>query len=674
MADRTLRIKVSVDENGRARRNVQRLGTEIKGVKPAATGAGVAIGGMVSRALGAVAVADVFRRIATTAIGMNRQIEDAELRFQALGLSTEEAERHVANLFTFAQRTPFETAPIIEASAQLANFGGAALNSTDNLRALGNAAAGSQSPIERVAHWAGRMFSTLESGKEAIGESTAALLEMGAISGETRIELEKMAASGASAQEVFDALVASTEQFGPALENAQSSVGGLTSSIADNFGQLLGKLADITGAFSLFKAGLEVTNAQYSNFNETLTGAVDVFGLAKDALTGNIDAWADLKLAVTGTTRKFNDARRDAGRLDDRIESLTRAVGGPSGLEFQTTSAADALAAFADEEERITEDTKKLRERTDELAEAQKRAEEETERFRESVTNLGTVADQQIRSISMWEVRTEQLTERYEGLRQIIDHTTATVRLQTRAIEGLDDAMTTRIQPTLENQKGIMESFKDDALGSFGEFFGEVKDNWGALFSAEGLGAITTSGLGVVQNILATALGPLGPLISIFTQFGGAILGFFGDLFGSIGRMFGSLFRSIADGIGSLLGLGGVQPVQGRFGVPVTGPTPTPGVPGQGPSDEGGTAFASMAAGGFGTVTRPTLFLAGEAGPEQFAFSGANRQFAGGMGGSITINFHGFSGSYRDAQRVTNMVERTLNRQLGNRRVIAGVV
>lgn len=36
-----------------------------------------------------------------------------------------------------------------------------------------------------------------------------------------------------------------------------------------------------------------------------------------------------------------------------------------------------------------------------------------------------------------------------------------------------------------------------------------------------------------------------------------------------------------------------------------------------------------MAAGGYGTVTKPTLFLAGEAGPEQVAFSGANKRFAG---------------------------------------------
>lgn len=41
-----------------------------------------------------------------------------------------------------------------------------------------------------------------------------------------------------------------------------------------------------------------------------------------------------------------------------------------------------------------------------------------------------------------------------------------------------------------------------------------------------------------------------------------------------------------------------------------------------------GAEVREMARGGSGVVTKPTLFLAGEAGPESFAFSGANRQFA----------------------------------------------
>jgi hypothetical protein len=40
-----------------------------------------------------------------------------------------------------------------------------------------------------------------------------------------------------------------------------------------------------------------------------------------------------------------------------------------------------------------------------------------------------------------------------------------------------------------------------------------------------------------------------------------------------------------------------------------------------------GTPTEMMAAGGFGRVHRPTLFLAGEAGPEEFAFSGAHKRF-----------------------------------------------
>lgn len=46
-----------------------------------------------------------------------------------------------------------------------------------------------------------------------------------------------------------------------------------------------------------------------------------------------------------------------------------------------------------------------------------------------------------------------------------------------------------------------------------------------------------------------------------------------------------------------------------------------------------------MAEGGFGRVDRPTLFLAGEAGPEDFAFSGANKSFGGGP--SVTVNLNG---------------------------------
>jgi len=66
--------------------------------------------------------------------------------------------------------------------------------------------------------------------------------------------------------------------------------------------------------------------------------------------------------------------------------------------------------------------------------------------------------------------------------------------------------------------------------------------------------------------------------------------------------------------------------------LPDTIPVPR-GIPG----GESGTplGYVPMADGGIGRVTKPTLFLAGEAGPEDVAFSGANRSFSGGGGTTV---------------------------------------
>lgn len=62
-----------------------------------------------------------------------------------------------------------------------------------------------------------------------------------------------------------------------------------------------------------------------------------------------------------------------------------------------------------------------------------------------------------------------------------------------------------------------------------------------------------------------------------------------------------------------------------------------------------------QAAGGDYVVTRPTMFLAGEAGPERVTFSGANRAYSGG-GGAAVIEVH--SHTYVDGRHVKETVER----------------
>lgn len=76
--------------------------------------------------------------------------------------------------------------------------------------------------------------------------------------------------------------------------------------------------------------------------------------------------------------------------------------------------------------------------------------------------------------------------------------------------------------------------------------------------------------------------------------------------------------------------------------------TPTPPIPpGGNPGNLDPTSprirppAIPMAAGGMGTVTRPTLFLAGEGGPEQFAFSGSNAPFGSSSGAASSASASG---------------------------------
>lgn len=59
-----------------------------------------------------------------------------------------------------------------------------------------------------------------------------------------------------------------------------------------------------------------------------------------------------------------------------------------------------------------------------------------------------------------------------------------------------------------------------------------------------------------------------------------------------------------------------------------------------------------MARGGMGRVTKPTLFLAGEAGAEDFAFG----QFKGGGKGGTVTEFH--SHVYLNGQQIAEVVNK----------------
>lgn len=99
---------------------------------------------------------------------------------------------------------------------------------------------------------------------------------------------------------------------------------------------------------------------------------------------------------------------------------------------------------------------------------------------------------------------------------------------------------------------------------------------------------------------------------------------------------------------------------------------PPPEVPDYGDNNNSGSNAVPMAMGGAGRVTKPTLFLAGENGPEDFAFSGANKRFGSGAGGGavhVTVNVPIGAGlGPADQERLAQLVGEAVMRSQGRTR------
>jgi hypothetical protein len=345
----------------------------LRGVGGALSGIGrVAVGA----ALGGIAAVGVGFGIAgRAAIGMNSTLETSTLQFEPLMGDAERAEEHVASLFEFAAKTPFETEPIIAASKHLQVFGGDALNTMENLTLVGDSAAALGVPFDEAAFWVGRLYSNLEGG-QPFGEAAMRLQEMGIMAPQARAELEAMQEAGASGTEIFAAFQGQLGGFTGAMEKQAGTWEGLTSTIKDQLGLLaataLKPFFDLvkTGMASLatwlqspeVQAGIQSIVTGFTQLIERVSafvvgqvvpfvqqhgpqiaGVLKTVGLAFAALSiiGTVVGWVTgLIGVVTGAAAAFTAA-------GGGIMGIVAILGGPVTLVIAAVVAAVALLAAA---------------------------------------------------------------------------------------------------------------------------------------------------------------------------------------------------------------------------------------------------------------------------------------------------------------------------------------
>lgn len=237
-------VEIIVTAEDKASPVFNKIGGALKGIGTVATGVAVA---------GIGALAAGFGLAVGAGISMNSTLETATLQFETLMGSSDEAEAHVKSLFDFAAKTPFETGPIIEASRLMQVFGGDALNTAENLTLIGDTAAAVGAPIEDVSFWVSRAYAAIQGG-QPFGEAAQNLMQLGAVSPDVVAEMNRLAESGASADEIFAVLQGHMGGFTGAMEKQSQTWQGMMSTIKDSLNMAAAEA--MKPFFDLAKQGL----------------------------------------------------------------------------------------------------------------------------------------------------------------------------------------------------------------------------------------------------------------------------------------------------------------------------------------------------------------------------------------------------------------------------------
>jgi hypothetical protein len=290
----------------------------------------------------------------TKSIDAAAQMETLKTAFIPLLGSADAAQNRIEELAKFAASTPFELPEIAKASRTLETLTRGALATGDGLRLVGDIAAGTNQPFEEVATTIGRLYDGLQSGRP-VGEAMQRLQELGAVSGETRTQIEELSKAGKNTEAWLVAEEA-LNRFNGSMQLQSGTWTGLLSTLSDNITNAYAKFGEpiidklkpyLQGIIASVEILTEKAGQLGKSFAENFIASeksVNSFQTALNAIsTGQLGAgfslfWDTLKLQVAETAneiyRRLVAAFQSAGQFLGEIFS-------PSGALIST-----AISAF----------------------------------------------------------------------------------------------------------------------------------------------------------------------------------------------------------------------------------------------------------------------------------------------------------------------------------------
>lgn len=154
------------------------------------------------------------------------ETQNLETAFEVLLGSADAAKKRIDELTDFAGSTPYTRDAIYQSSRILQTFTGDALSTGDGLRLIGDVAAGTQQDFQELSVWFGRLYDGIKN-HNSIGEATARLQEMGAISGEARARLEELAKAPGDMDSRWKEATKEFAQYNGMMEKMSDNLGNL---------------------------------------------------------------------------------------------------------------------------------------------------------------------------------------------------------------------------------------------------------------------------------------------------------------------------------------------------------------------------------------------------------------------------------------------------------------
>lgn len=188
-------------------------------------------------------------------VRVGASIEKIETQFTTLLGSTQKADKQIKELIDFAAKTPFQLEGLAQTTSGLLAFGFEAETIGDRLKVLGDVAAGSNSDLKEV----GLIFGQVSAAGKLTGERLLQLQERAIPIGPALAKTLNVAESEVRGlvsagkvgfkefEEAFKSLTTQGGIFEGATERQSKTIGGLLSTLSDNFFALQAAVAKAFG-------------------------------------------------------------------------------------------------------------------------------------------------------------------------------------------------------------------------------------------------------------------------------------------------------------------------------------------------------------------------------------------------------------------------------------------